>query len=69
MAAILIDRGELRKWSFRSKGEFDVNMFARKYFNGGGHKNAAGGQSDESFEAVVEKFKSILPEYKNLLLQ
>ncbi len=56
-AVIVIDRGELRKFSFRSKGEFDVNEFARTYFNGGGHKNAAGGQSSEPFEKAVEHFK------------
>ena len=31
------------KLSFRSQSDFDVNVFAKKYFNGGGHKNAAGG--------------------------
>ena len=31
------------KMSFRSKGTFDVNQFAKSYFNGGGHINAAGG--------------------------
>jgi len=31
------------KISFRSQGDFDVNAFAKLYFNGGGHKNAAGG--------------------------
>ena len=31
------------KLSFRSQSDFDVNIFAKKYFNGGGHKNAAGG--------------------------
>ncbi len=67
MAAILIDRGELRKWSFRSKGDFDVNMFARKHFNGGGHKNAAGGHSTESFESTLKKFQDVLVEYKNEL--
>ena len=40
MAALLIDRDEERKWSFRSKEHFDCNTFARKYFNGGGHYNA-----------------------------
>lgn len=30
--------------SLRSKGSFDVNKIARKFFSGGGHKNAAGGQ-------------------------
>jgi phosphoesterase RecJ-like protein len=46
------------KISFRSKGEFDVNLFARKYFNGGGHKNAAGGMSEESLKDTIEKFKN-----------
>src|SRR5665213_3813528 len=40
LAAVIIDRGDERKSSFRSKGGFDVNTFARKYFNGGGHFNA-----------------------------
>jgi phosphoesterase RecJ-like protein len=56
LAAIIIDRGEERKSSFRSKGGFDVNTFARKYFNGGGHFNAAGGQNKESLEEVVRQF-------------
>src|SRR5690606_27620238 len=30
------------KMSFRAQGDFDVNVFARNYFNGGGHKNASG---------------------------
>lgn len=50
------------KCSFRSKGNFDVNMFAREGFNGGGHKNAAGGMLELSLEEVVKKFKSMLPE-------
>ncbi|MEO6905175.1 MAG: DHH family phosphoesterase, partial [Ginsengibacter sp.] len=45
LAAVIIDRGDERKSSFRSKGGFDVNTFARKYFNGGGHFNAAGGKN------------------------
>ena len=32
------------KVSLRSKKGFDVNKFARTYFNGGGHKRAAGGR-------------------------
>ncbi|MBC7868441.1 MAG: bifunctional oligoribonuclease/PAP phosphatase NrnA, partial [Gloeobacteraceae cyanobacterium ES-bin-316] len=50
MAAIIIDRGEERKCSFRSKGEVDVNTFARTYFGGGGHFNAAGGQTTDTLE-------------------
>ena len=45
------------KISFRSKGEFNVNEFARKYFNGGGHKNAAGGISTESLDDTINTFK------------
>jgi phosphoesterase RecJ-like protein len=67
MAAIIIDRGEERKCSFRSKGSFDVNTFARKYFNGGGHYNAAGGNSKDTLEKVIADFKAAIKENKNEL--
>jgi bifunctional oligoribonuclease and PAP phosphatase NrnA len=62
LATIIIDRGEERKSSFRSKGGFDVNTFARKYFNGGGHFNAAGGFNKEPLDEVVAKFKLAMKE-------
>lgn len=62
LAAVIIDRGEERKSSFRSKGGFDVNTFARKYFNGGGHFNAAGGFNKEPLVEVVIKFKAAIKE-------
>ena len=65
--ALVIDRDGERKWSFRSKGSFDVNSFARKHFNGGGHVNAAGGGSYDSLEANVASFKEIIKEYQNQL--
>ena len=55
------------KISLRSKGNFSVNEFSRTHFNGGGHTNAAGGRSDLSMEATIEKFISILPSYKDVL--
>jgi phosphoesterase RecJ-like protein len=67
LAALLIDRDEKRKWSFRSKGEFDCNTFARRHFNGGGHFNAAGGESDDSLEQNLKQFKSALNEYATQL--
>ena len=67
LAAIVIDRGEERKCSFRSKGGFDVNTFARKYFNGGGHFNAAGGQSKDPLDEVVAKFILAMKENKDQL--
>lgn len=67
LGAIVIDRDEERKWSFRSKGSFDVNTFAREHFEGGGHKNAAGGRSSKSLEATVKDFKEIIKQYHNQL--
>lgn len=62
LAAVIIDRGEERKSSFRSKGNFDVNTFARTYFNGGGHFNASGGFNKEPLEEVIGKFKAAIKE-------
>jgi phosphoesterase RecJ-like protein len=62
LAALVIDRDEERKWSFRSRGGFDTNTFARKYFNGGGHYNASGGRSSESLDQTVERFKQAMQE-------
>ena len=45
------------KISFRSKDQVDVNQFSRKYFNGGGHINAAGGKYLKSIEETIEDFK------------
>ena len=68
-AAIVIDREEERKWSFRSKGNFDVNIFARTHFEGGGHANAAGGRSSKSVEETLNDFKTIIENYKSQLTQ
>lgn len=46
--------------SFRSKGDIDVSEFARKYFGGGGHKNAAGGISFDGLEATINKIKTLI---------
>jgi phosphoesterase RecJ-like protein len=63
MAALLIDRDEERKWSFRSKETFDCNTFARRYFQGGGHYNAAGGGNKLSLEENVNIFKTASKEF------
>jgi len=69
LAAFVVERTDLVKLSLRSKGEFPANEICKKYFKGGGHRNAAGGQSDLSLEQTIEKLKQILPEYKTLLIQ
>jgi phosphoesterase RecJ-like protein len=70
MAAIFIEdkNQEIIKISFRSKGTFSVNQFARENFSGGGHDNAAGGKSELSMEQTIKKFKSLLPKNKALLI-
>ncbi len=55
------------KISFRSKGSFSVNQFARNHFQGGGHDNAAGGRSDVSMEETIKHFINLLPQYKEAL--
>ena len=69
LAAFIVERNDKVKLSLRSKGDFPANDICKKYFSGGGHRNAAGGQSTDSLEQVVEQFKSILPSYKKLLIQ
>ena len=66
-AGLVIDRDEERKWSFRSKGDFDCNTFARKYFNGGGHYNASGGNSKDLIPETVAKFKEAIHENETIL--
>ncbi|MDQ3394928.1 MAG: bifunctional oligoribonuclease/PAP phosphatase NrnA [Bacteroidota bacterium] len=67
MAAVIIDRAEAIKISFRSIGDFPVNEFAKNHFEGGGHKNAAGGKSNLSLTETINKFEALLPIYKNQL--
>ncbi len=69
LAAFVVERPDRVKLSLRSKGEFPANEICKKYFSGGGHRNAAGGHSEESLKQVIEKIKHILPEYKTLLVQ
>ncbi|MEM9023743.1 MAG: DHHA1 domain-containing protein, partial [Bacteroidota bacterium] len=69
MAALITEQDNLIKLSLRSKGGFDVNTLARKHFEGGGHKNAAGGRSRLTFAETVDAFKALLPEYSAQLNQ
>ena len=70
-AAIFIEshQDDIIKISLRSKGDFSVNELSRAHFNGGGHTNAAGGRSELSLSDTVDKFISILPQYKKDLNQ
>ncbi len=63
LAALFVDRGPAVKISFRSCGDFSVNEFSRAHFNGGGHRNAAGGITSVSLDATVRQFLGLLPQY------
>ncbi len=60
VAAIFIEKEDLVKISFRSEGDINVNILAREYFNGGGHKNASGGHSAESLEKTIKLFEQLM---------
>jgi phosphoesterase RecJ-like protein len=68
-AAIFIEDEEqgIIKISFRSKGHFSVNKFARNHFEGGGHDNAAGGKSYLPLQETITKFTTLLATYKSEL--
>jgi phosphoesterase RecJ-like protein len=69
LGIVVIDRKDQVKMSFRSLGEFNVNTFARRYFQGGGHKNAAGGKSEISLEATLDALIKSLEENKEELIR
>ena len=62
VAVLFSEEREKVKISFRSKGDIDVNTFARKYFEGGGHKNASGGRSMIGMEETEKKFIELVKE-------
>jgi phosphoesterase RecJ-like protein len=67
MAVLLTERKGRIRLSFRSKGSFSVNDLARDHFQGGGHRNAAGGDSFDSLENTISKMMDILPLYREAL--
>jgi len=68
ISAFFMEKDDKVKCSFRSRGEFPVNLFSEANFNGGGHRNAAGGESYLTLEETINKFKSELKRfYKNYI--
>jgi len=67
-AALFTEKSDRIRISFRSKGNFSVNDFARDHYQGGGHRNAAGGDSFVSMELTLSGFEELLPRYKDNLL-
>jgi phosphoesterase RecJ-like protein len=65
--AFFTEREDRIRVSFRSKGNFDVNQFARKHFNGGGHKNASAAFYYETLENALSYFEKVVEEYREVL--
>jgi phosphoesterase RecJ-like protein len=61
-ATLFIEKDGFIKLSFRSKGQFPSNEIASKYFSGGGHMNASGGEYYDSLENTIEYFLKVLQE-------
>src|SRR3989337_2067176 len=68
LSVLISDRKENIKLSLRSLGNFSVNEMARTHFCGGGHRNAAGGQTPLTLDQTVKKFLDLLPSYKDQLV-
>ena len=66
-SSFFMENEEKIKISFRSKGGFAVNEFSASHFSGGGHHNAAGGESRQSLKEAVQKWIGLLPEYAEVL--
>jgi bifunctional oligoribonuclease and PAP phosphatase NrnA len=62
LSILATEQDDYVKFSIRSKGDIDVNQWARKHFNGGGHKNAAGGRLEGKLNDVVAIVKNAIPE-------
>ena len=63
LSAMFTAHTDFIRVSLRSRGAIDVNLFAQRYFNGGGHKNAAGGKSFMSMEETLKHFEKCVKEY------
>ena len=63
MSAIFIEHKDFIRVSLRSRGAVDVNLFAGRYFEGGGHHNAAGGKSFVSMEETIARFEAAVEEF------
>ena len=63
MSAIFIEHKDFIRVSLRSRGKVDVNLFAARYFEGGGHHNAAGGKSFVSMDETIARFEAAVEEF------
>ncbi len=63
MSAMFLAHRKFIRVSLRSRGDVDVNLFARRYFNGGGHHNAAGGKSYDTMQQTIDRYVRAVREF------
>lgn len=68
VTALFVEKRDFIKISFRSKGDYAINAFSEKYFGGGGHKNAAGGESRISMDETLTKFQQLIAQHAQEIL-
>ena len=69
LSVFLVETMNHIKVSIRTRGNFSANEFSAQHFNGGGHKNAAGGKLFCSLQEAIDLLESILPSYEKALRQ
>ncbi len=62
ISAIFIEKPNEIKISLRSKGSIPANIIASEYFQGGGHRNAAGGKNNDTIENTIKKYEKAVTE-------
>ncbi len=61
-SVLFVEKDNFIKLSFRSTGRFSTNEFAAKYFSGGGHMNASGGEYRDTLDNTITYFLKSLKE-------
>ncbi|MFA5419713.1 MAG: bifunctional oligoribonuclease/PAP phosphatase NrnA [Bacteroidales bacterium] len=67
LSILITEKDNKLRLSFRSKGNFSVNDLARKHFNGGGHRNASGGNVTKKVDELITELKTVLSDYSKEL--
>lgn len=66
-SVFLREESDYIKVSTRSKGEFPVNLLCSRYFNGGGHLNAAGGEFYGTLQEAIDTLAEAMPLFDQYL--
>lgn len=61
-SVFFIEKDGFVKLSLRSKGNFPSNEFASRFFSGGGHLNASGGEYKGTLDNSIKYFRKVLEE-------